>query len=472
MPSAEMLKKLLDEFEEKELHNREEINVIQEQIIELEKRIEQSKEKLNSLAGDRAKINVMINRYADNAMLARTSASAMRASQPAQTASPGLSSQSSKSSSSQPQGRTRRSRSAGSEASSQSSAQAPAAQTTQTGTQAASGPEPLFTNVKSNPRASQTRLKAITPQEAKDLAASSSSPFLPMPDPAPAASPQNPFNLSGASLPPGMTPSSSPSSSPSSAPASPASSLSSVQNGVQNGTESGPPSFADNIDWNTGTPIAANNPTQPQTPEPPLNVSDAEFELGKFDFGEPEADDDDEWETVGGEPDTTELPPGYQSGESANNPFARQANASQATHSNPSQNALPLNPGNSSSHGLAGAFGRNRESAPPVPSPSTASDADFGDYEEYESGSAATTEPAASAEPETQAAGVTNFSDPFRAEYQSNQAQTANPPAPADEDELAQAGGQEQEAESEGEAEDEDDDTVKSINDALRGLFR
>lgn len=63
--NPEMLKQLLLEFEEKELVTREEINAINEQIKELEKRIESSKERLQSVAKDREKIGQMKTRYAE-----------------------------------------------------------------------------------------------------------------------------------------------------------------------------------------------------------------------------------------------------------------------------------------------------------------------------------------------------------------------------------------------------------------------
>lgn len=69
MPSLEMLKKLLDEFSEKEAHTREEINVITEQIGELEKRILTSQQKLSTVAADREKVRAMQARYSGNSTL-------------------------------------------------------------------------------------------------------------------------------------------------------------------------------------------------------------------------------------------------------------------------------------------------------------------------------------------------------------------------------------------------------------------
>jgi hypothetical protein len=64
-----MLKKLLDEFSEKEAHTREEINVITEQIGELEKRILTSQQKLNTVAVDREKVRAMQARYSGGSTL-------------------------------------------------------------------------------------------------------------------------------------------------------------------------------------------------------------------------------------------------------------------------------------------------------------------------------------------------------------------------------------------------------------------
>ena len=61
--NPEMLRELLDEFTEKEEVTREEMNAINQQIAELEKRIESSKEKLAGLNKDREKIDLMRERY-------------------------------------------------------------------------------------------------------------------------------------------------------------------------------------------------------------------------------------------------------------------------------------------------------------------------------------------------------------------------------------------------------------------------
>lgn len=61
--NPEMLRELLDEFTEKEEVTREEMNAINQQIAELEKRIESSKIKLAGLNKDREKIDLMRERY-------------------------------------------------------------------------------------------------------------------------------------------------------------------------------------------------------------------------------------------------------------------------------------------------------------------------------------------------------------------------------------------------------------------------
>ena len=83
MPSLEMLKKLLDEFSEKEAHAREEINVITEQIGELEKRILNSQKKLSTVATDREKVKAMQARYSGGSTL--TPGSPLLGSKPAAT---------------------------------------------------------------------------------------------------------------------------------------------------------------------------------------------------------------------------------------------------------------------------------------------------------------------------------------------------------------------------------------------------
>ncbi len=61
--NPEMLRELLEEFTEKEEVTREEMNAINQQIAELEKRIESSKVKLAGLNRDREKIDLMRERY-------------------------------------------------------------------------------------------------------------------------------------------------------------------------------------------------------------------------------------------------------------------------------------------------------------------------------------------------------------------------------------------------------------------------
>src|SRR5258706_183632 len=62
--NVEMLKQLLEEFEEKEAVCREELNVIGQQIVDLENRIVSSKEKLKTVAVDADKVTSMMSRYA------------------------------------------------------------------------------------------------------------------------------------------------------------------------------------------------------------------------------------------------------------------------------------------------------------------------------------------------------------------------------------------------------------------------
>ena len=63
MPTPEMLKKLLDEFAEKEAHATEEVNLITQQIEELERRVMVSQQRLDTLARDREKVRTMQARY-------------------------------------------------------------------------------------------------------------------------------------------------------------------------------------------------------------------------------------------------------------------------------------------------------------------------------------------------------------------------------------------------------------------------
>jgi len=66
MPSLDMLKKLLDEFADREAHTREEINVVNQQIEDLEKRIEAALVRQVRIAGDRENILTMRERYSGN----------------------------------------------------------------------------------------------------------------------------------------------------------------------------------------------------------------------------------------------------------------------------------------------------------------------------------------------------------------------------------------------------------------------
>ncbi|MBU6453004.1 MAG: hypothetical protein KGS72_14560 [Cyanobacteria bacterium REEB67] len=61
--NLEMLRELLNEFTEKEMVLREERDIIEQQIVELDSRIEQNKQKLDGLAKDRDKIDAMRERY-------------------------------------------------------------------------------------------------------------------------------------------------------------------------------------------------------------------------------------------------------------------------------------------------------------------------------------------------------------------------------------------------------------------------
>jgi hypothetical protein len=87
MASLEMLKKLLDEFAEKEAHTREEINVVTQQIAELEKRSEAARTRQMGIAGDRDKLNEMKAHYAGGA-IARRAASGGGVPLPLQTPQP------------------------------------------------------------------------------------------------------------------------------------------------------------------------------------------------------------------------------------------------------------------------------------------------------------------------------------------------------------------------------------------------
>lgn len=149
MPSLEMLKKLLDEFAEKEAHTREEINVITEQIGELEKRVLASKEKLSTVAGDRDKIKMMQTRYSGGSTLVSGDGPNNPLSQaPAE-----------------PRPKTRPGR-----AEKHAASETPAPST--------------------HPRSSSTRLPAAKPTE---MPAETSSPFFDAPEPTPAQPVTNPF---------------------------------------------------------------------------------------------------------------------------------------------------------------------------------------------------------------------------------------------------------------------------------------
>lgn len=151
MPSLEMLKKLLDEFAEKEAHTREEINVITEQIGELEKRVLASKEKLSTVAGDREKIKMMQSRYSGGSTLVSGDGPNNPLSSPAQA---------------EPRAKTRPGRAEKHAATAELTPAIP------------------------NPRASSTRLPA---SKAPEMPAETSSPFFNAPEPSPAQPVTNPF---------------------------------------------------------------------------------------------------------------------------------------------------------------------------------------------------------------------------------------------------------------------------------------
>ena len=71
MASLEMLKKLLDEFAEKEAHTVEEINVVTQQIAELEHRAEAARTRQLGIAGDRDRLTEMKSHYAGGAIARR-----------------------------------------------------------------------------------------------------------------------------------------------------------------------------------------------------------------------------------------------------------------------------------------------------------------------------------------------------------------------------------------------------------------
>ena len=68
MASLEMLKKLLDEFAEKEAHTVEEINVVNQQIADLETRVATARTRQAGIAGDRERLNEMKAHYAGGAI--------------------------------------------------------------------------------------------------------------------------------------------------------------------------------------------------------------------------------------------------------------------------------------------------------------------------------------------------------------------------------------------------------------------
>jgi hypothetical protein len=180
MPSMEMLKKLLDEFTEKEAHAREEINVITEQIGELEKRILASHAKLSTVATDREKVRMMQSRYSGGSTLTTSVGPANAPSKPSEETKE-------KETRSRP-GRT---------SSSAASAAATPAPVTPAPFTAEIGIPPAPLNV----RASSTRIPAMKAPEPA-VPATSSSPFLSTPEPVtapnPAASIFSPMDIFGA----------------------------------------------------------------------------------------------------------------------------------------------------------------------------------------------------------------------------------------------------------------------------------
>ncbi len=172
MPSLEMLKKLLDEFSEKEAHAREEINVITEQIGELEKRVLASQAKLSTVSGDREKVRMMQDRYSSGSTLTSSGG------QPsAQTSSSSLPEEPKEKESRTRPGRAER---------------AAAAAAAVTPPSPPPLPEPGIPPAPLNMRASSTRLPDTKP--VSETPAESSSPFLSAPDPIPASQAvSNPF---------------------------------------------------------------------------------------------------------------------------------------------------------------------------------------------------------------------------------------------------------------------------------------
>ena len=66
MPTLEMLKKLLEEFHEKESLVREEIQLIYDEIAQLESKLETCKRRLSTIGGDHNKVLSMRQRYLEN----------------------------------------------------------------------------------------------------------------------------------------------------------------------------------------------------------------------------------------------------------------------------------------------------------------------------------------------------------------------------------------------------------------------
>jgi hypothetical protein len=91
MASQEMLKKLLEEFDEKEAQNREEINIVNLRIEELEKRISSSQQRLQKVSLDRQKVAEMMNRYSNGNLKNGTFVPANFAPAPAKSAAPAIS---------------------------------------------------------------------------------------------------------------------------------------------------------------------------------------------------------------------------------------------------------------------------------------------------------------------------------------------------------------------------------------------
>jgi len=91
MASQEMLKKLLEEFDDKEAQAREEINIVNLRVEELEKRIGSSRQRLEKISVDRGKIGEMMERYMSGAFFKKgavTYSSAVSAASPAASTPP------------------------------------------------------------------------------------------------------------------------------------------------------------------------------------------------------------------------------------------------------------------------------------------------------------------------------------------------------------------------------------------------